>query len=75
VRTYGFLANRHRAAKLSQCREAIADAETKADDEMVAAAADGKLRQCPVCLSGRLACVLVLLPADLARCAPVWDTS
>ncbi len=75
VRTYGFLANRHRAAKLAQCREAIADAETKAEDEMIAAAADGKLRQCPVCQSGRLACVLVLSPADLAHGALVWDTS
>lgn len=79
VRTYGFLANRHRSAKLVQCREAIAVAETKMHDQVAvdiaSAAADGTLRQCPACQQGRMACVLVLSMRDLACCAPVWDTS
>ena len=79
VRTYGFLANRHRAAKLAQCRWAIAQTETKTSDEPLAdigsAAADDKLGQCPACQQGRMACVLVLSPADLVLHAPAWDTS
>ncbi len=79
VRTYGFLANRHRAAKLAQCRRAIAhDQATMNDDALVdigSAAADDKLGQCPACQQGRMACVLVLSPGNLVLHAPAWDTS
>jgi hypothetical protein len=80
VRTYGFLANRHRRAKLAQCRWAIAQSVTKTSDEPLAdigsAAADDKLGQCPACRQGRMACVLVLSPADLALHSPAaMDTS
>ena len=70
IRSYGFLANRHRAAKLAQCRWAIAQTETKTGDEPLpdigSAAANDKLGQCPACRRGRMACVLVLSPADFA---------
>jgi hypothetical protein len=78
VRTYGLLANRHRVAKLAQCRWAIAQAGAEAVESPVdiePAAADNKLAQCPACHHGRMTCVLVLLPADLVRHAPAWDTS
>jgi hypothetical protein len=79
VRTYGFLANRHRAAKLAQCRWAIAHLETETNDapltDLGAAAANDKLRQCPACQRGRMACVLLLSPTDLADRSSAWDTS
>jgi len=79
VRTYGFLANRHRAAKLAQCRWAIAQDATTTRDEPLAdigsAAASDKLGQCPACRLGRMACVLLLSPADLMHRALAWDTS
>ncbi len=79
VRSCGFLANRHRAAKLAQCRWAIAQAETKTGNEPLgdigSAAANDKLGQCPACQLGRMACVLVLSPTDLALLLPALDTS
>ena len=58
VRTYGFLANRHRAAKLAQCRWAIAQHATTTGDESLGdigcAAAEDKLARCPACRSGRM---------------------
>jgi len=79
VRTYGLLANRHRTAKLAQCRWAIAQAKAKVGGERLLdiglAAADDKLGQCPACRQGRMACVLVLSPADLVLHSPAIDTS
>ena len=79
IRTYGFLANRHRAAKLAQCRQAIAQAEKQTGDEPLVdiglAAVDDKLGQCPACQQGRMACVLVLSPGSLVLHALAWDTS
>jgi hypothetical protein len=79
IRTYGFLANRHRAAKLAQCRWAIAHAETETDVETASdiepAAANDKLRRCPACQAGRMACILLLPAAALAFHSPAWDTS
>jgi hypothetical protein len=79
VRTYGLLANRHRAAKLAQCRWAIAQAKAKVGDERLldigSAAADDQPRQCPACRQGRMACVLVLSPADLVLHSAASDTS
>ena len=81
IRTYGFLANRHRAAKLAQCRWAIAQTETKAGDEPLpdigSAAANDKLGQCPACRRGRMICVLVLPSTDFAIVWPtlIMDTS
>ena len=78
VRAYGFLANRHRAAKLAQCRWAIAqDAMATADepcDDIEPAAADDTLRRCPACQSGRMACVR-LVSTDLALRPAAMDTS
>ncbi|MCP4002912.1 MAG: IS91 family transposase [bacterium] len=69
IRTYGFLANRHRASKLAQCRWAIAQiGMTTGDDagsDLGKAAADDKLGQCPACRHGRMSCVLMLSAADL----------
>jgi hypothetical protein len=79
VRTYGLLANRHRRAKLAQCRWAIAHAGVSTADEPLAnigtAAANDELGQCPVCRKGRMACVLVLSSADLRLQLTAWDTS
>jgi hypothetical protein len=76
LRTYGLLANRHRRAKLAQCRWAIAHAETNTGDEPTpeigVAAANDALGQCPACRQGRMACVLVISPGGLP---PAWDTS
>jgi len=81
VRTYGFFANRHRAAKLAQCRWAIAqDATTTATadetcDDIGSAAADGQLARCPECQSGRMTCVALLSPTELALRLAATDTS
>ena len=79
IRTYGFLANRHRAAKLARCRQAIARAQVKTDDESCvdigSAAANDKLGKCPACQQGRMACVFVLSPANPLLHDLAWDTS
>ena len=82
IRSYGFLANRHRRAKLVLCRRSIVAAEVQAATELhaelePAAAASDKLGQCPACRRGRMARVLVLSPADLMIVLPTLalDTS
>ena len=81
IRTYGFLANRHRRAKLALCRRLITAAAVQTAIESHAdvgpAAANDKLGQCPVCRRGRMACVLVLSSSDLAIASPTFalDTS
>ena len=79
VRTYGFLANRHRTDKLAQCRWAIAHhANATVDAPSTAiepAAADNAIGRCPACRSGRLACVRLLSPTELALRPAATDTS
>ena len=79
VRTYGLLANRHRKAKIAQCRWAIAQVSTpesgKVGEELEPAAADAGLGRCPACQSGRMACIRLLSSDDLVRRPAVLDTS
>ena len=79
VRAYGFLANRHRAAKLAQCRWAIAQIAATTGDEssrdVGSPAAEDNLGRCPACKAGRMACVLLLSSTDLAQLPAVVDTS
>jgi len=79
IRAYGFLANRHRAAKLAQCRWAIAqDATAAAGDSDIhigSAAADDQLGRCPACQSGRMTYVFLLSPTELALRLATTDTS
>ncbi len=77
IRTYGFLANRHRTAKLALCRQLIATAEAHAALDLEPAAANDRLGQCPACRRGRMVRVLMLSSADLATLltTPTLDSS
>ena len=82
LRTYGFLANRHRAAKLAQCRWAIAQAETTTSNEAglrrrlgCGGRWAGPMPGLPTGTDGLRA--RYCAPTDLARHVPCrsWDTS
>ena len=76
IRHYGFLANRHRTAKLARCRELLAEPAVKLPD----APADyrdryeqltGKsLRDCPKCGQGHMLCIETFLPGAMPRGPP-----
>lgn len=76
IRHYGFLANRHRTAKLARCRELLAAPAVKLPD----APADyrdryeqltGKsLRDCPKCGRGHMLCIETFLPGAMPRGPP-----
>ncbi len=68
IRYFGFMCNRHRAAKLARCRELLNMAEpvtpsTKEDDRDLHQELTGRsLRQCPVCQQGHMMQIERLLP-------------
>ena len=68
IRYFGFLCNRHRAAKLARCRELLSMPEpvapsTKEDDRDLHQELTGmSLRQCPVCQQGHMIQIERLLP-------------
>jgi hypothetical protein len=61
VRHCGFLANRCRAQKLTQIREAIGQAQAQAQ-EAAAEPATGARYRCPRCREGRLQVVAIRMP-------------
>jgi len=68
VRHCGFLANRCRATKLAQIRDAIGQAQAQAQ-EAAAVAATGARHRCPRCRQGRLQVVAIHMPQRrLTRC-------
>ncbi|TPW18981.1 MAG: putative transposase, partial [Elusimicrobia bacterium] len=76
IRHFGLLANRHRAAKLAQCRTLLAQPPppAPAPPESVRAlmlrVTGLDIQRCPVCQQGQLRQVERLAPAP-----PAWDTS
>jgi hypothetical protein len=78
IRSYGWLANRHRSARLALCRRLLGVEAPK--DEIPAPMEDyrdryqrltGKsLRDCPVCGRGHMVCVETFLPGTLPRAPP-----
>jgi hypothetical protein len=78
IRHYGFLANRHRAAKLARCRELIANpAPAVAVPDVPLDYRDryllltGKsLRNCPQCGRGQMICIETFAPGSLPRGPP-----
>jgi len=78
IRHYGFLANRHRAAKLADCRQLLAEPGpvVKAPDAPIDyrdryQLLTGKsLRDCPQCGQGHMVCIETFLPGTLPRGPP-----
>ncbi|UIF87941.1 IS91 family transposase (plasmid) [Cupriavidus necator] len=81
IRSYGWLANRHRTAKLATCHRLLGVAAPA--DETLDPMEDyrdhyqrltGKsLRDCPVCGKGHMLCVEIFLPGALPRAPPPAD--
>ncbi len=78
IRHYGFLANRHRAAKLSRCRALIGapapvvtipDAPLDYRDRYQLLTGKS-LRDCPKCGHGRMICIETFLPGSQPRGPP-----
>ncbi|KJK12587.1 transposase [Burkholderiaceae bacterium 16] len=78
IRSYGLLANRHRAAKLATCRRllgVVAPAEDTSrvmDDyrDRYQRLTGRSLRDCPVCAKGHMVCIETFLPGALPRAPP-----
>lgn len=78
IRHYGFLANRHRAAKLARCRQLLAQPDPVI--EITDAPLDYRdryeqltgrsLRDCPQCGCGHMVCIETFLPGTLPRGPP-----
>lgn len=78
IRHYGFLANRHRAAKLARCRQLLAQPDPVV--EITDAPLDYRdryeqltgrsLRDCPQCGCGHMVCIETFLPGTLPRGPP-----
>jgi hypothetical protein len=67
IRYFGFLGNRHRAAKLARCRELLGMAEPSAPAEndhrdLQQELTGTSLRQCPICRHGHMMPIERLLP-------------
>lgn len=78
IRHYGFLANRHRAAKLARCRDLIGapapvvtvpDAPLDYRDSYQLLTGKS-LRDCPQCGHGRMVCIKTFLPGSRPRGPP-----
>ncbi|UIF88511.1 IS91 family transposase [Cupriavidus sp. UYPR2.512] len=78
IRSYGLLANRHRAAKLATCRRLLGvvapTQETSGvmDDyrDRYQRLTGTSLRDCPVCGRGHMVCIDTFLPGALPRAPP-----
>jgi hypothetical protein len=68
IRYFGFLSNRHRAAKLARCRQLLGMPEPatpsneKDDRDLYQELTGASLRQCPVCQQGHMIQIERLLP-------------
>jgi hypothetical protein len=81
IRYYGFLGNRHRAGKLTRCRELLGMSSPGSGDDPPAdyrdrfAALTGRsLRECPRCHTGTML-VIDCIARQPMTCQPVPDTS
>jgi Putative transposase len=80
IRYYGFLANRHREAKLTSCRELLGMSPNspttcpRPDDyrEYYETLTGRSLKQCPICQRGNMVCIEVIPAISPPQC---WDTS
>lgn len=78
IRHYGFLANRHRAAKLTRCRQLLAEPTPVVEVQDVPMdyrdryqLLTGKsLRDCPKCGHGHMVCIETFLPGAMPRGPP-----
>ncbi|MDW3689005.1 IS91 family transposase [Cupriavidus sp. CV2] len=78
IRSYGLLANRHRAAKLATCRRLLGvvapaeDTSSVMDDyrDRYRRLTGRSLRDCPVCARGHMVCIETFLPGALPRAPP-----
>ncbi|MGH8789357.1 MAG: IS91 family transposase [Cupriavidus necator] len=78
IRSYGLLANRHRAAKLATCRRLLGVAAPAEDTSRVIddyrdryqRLTGRSLRDCPVCNKGHMVCIETFLPGALPRAPP-----
>lgn len=78
IRSYGWLANRHRAAKLATCRRLLGvvapvqETSSLMDDyrDRYQRLTGRSLRDCPVCAKGHMVCIETFLPGALPRAPP-----
>lgn len=74
IRSYGLLANRHRAAKLAACRRVAPADDTSSlmDDyrERYQRLTGRSLHDCPICAKGHMVCIETFLPGALPRAPP-----
>ena len=78
IRHYGFLANRHRAAKLARCRQLLAEPVPAAElpdvpldyRDRYQLLTGKSLRDCPKCGHGHMVCIETFLPGFLPRGPP-----
>ncbi len=78
IRHYGLLANRHRAVKLTRCRQLLAEPTpvVEAPDvpldyrDRYQLLTGKSLRDCPKCGHGHMACIETFLPGTLPRGPP-----
>ena len=81
IRHYGFLANRHRAAKLVLCRQLLAEPTPVVEIPDVPIdyrdhyqlLTGRSLRDCPKCGRGHMLCIETFLPGTLPRGPPRHD--
>jgi len=81
IRYYGFLGNRHRAGKLTRCRELLGMSSPGSGDDPPAdyrdrfeALTGRSLRECPHCHTGTMV-VIDCIARQPMTCQPVPDTS
>jgi hypothetical protein len=78
IRSYGLLANRHRAARLATCRRllgVVAPADPIPDPmedyrDRYQRLTGRSLRDCPVCRNGHMVCIEIFLSGALPRAPP-----
>jgi len=78
IRSYGLLANRHRATRLATCRRLLGvivpaeeTSEVPVDYRDRYQRLTGKsLRDCPICGKGHMVCIETFLPGALPRAPP-----
>jgi hypothetical protein len=79
VRHYGFLGNRHREAKLTECRKLLGCANAACHDapaeqdyrDRYEQLTGQSLRDCPACGRGHMLCIEVFAAGSLPRAPPV----
>jgi Putative transposase/Transposase zinc-binding domain len=78
IRSYGFLANRHREAKLATCRRLLGSSAPALDKfsntedyrDRYEQLTGASLHHCPICKTGHMVCIEALPVVPLARAPP-----